>query len=86
MLGKGKKEILSVLFEYTETKDFENFLKDYCKRKAFVYNDVFHEGGRAGFILSMSMHFASKNKKTSKFLEKWIEEMAAADHRKREEN
>lgn len=85
-MGKGEKEFLSVLFEYTETKDFEYFLKDYCRRKGFIYNDVFHEGGRAGFILSMSMHFASKNKKTSNFLEKWIEEMAAADPRKRESN
>ena len=85
-MGKGKKEFLSVLFEYTETKDFEKFLRDYCRRKAFIYNDVFHEGGRAGFILSMSMHFVSKKKKTSKFLEKWIEEMARADHRKRKSN
>jgi hypothetical protein len=38
---------------------------DYCKKKRIDINDIFHEGCRAGFFLAMSMHFSSKNKKTS---------------------
>lgn len=41
---------------------------------------------RAGFYLAMSMHFSSKNKKTSTFLKKWVKAMASADDRKLKSN
>jgi hypothetical protein len=82
----GKKEFLSNLFEYAESEVFKTWMRDYCKERGMLYNDAFAEGGQAGFILAMSMHFYSKNKKTNVFLKKWIKEMAAADHRKRESN
>ena len=80
---KKRQEFLSDLFEYTETKVFEEMMTEYCMEKGIDINDVFREGCRAGFFLAMGMHFSSKNKKTSAFLKKWIKEMASADDRKR---
>ncbi|MFT5700417.1 MAG: hypothetical protein ACI8ZB_003291 [Desulforhopalus sp.] len=80
------KKFISDLFEYTETDVFENMLTDYCKAKWIDYNDVFHEGGRAGFIIAMSMHFSSKNKKTSTFLNEWVKEMASVYDQRLESN
>lgn len=60
-MGKKKRqEFLSDLFEYTETKEFEEMMIDYCRKKGIDINDIFHEGCRAGFFLAMSMHFSSK--------------------------
>ena len=80
------KQFISDLFEYTETEVFENLLTDYCREKGIDYNDVFLEGGKAGFILAMSMHFASKNKKTSTFLKKWAKVMASVYDQRLESN
>ena len=86
-MGKKKRqEFLSDLFEYTETKEFQKMMIDYCREKGIDINDVFHEGCRAGFYLAMSMHFSSKNKKTSSFLKKWVKAMASADDRKLKSN
>ncbi len=80
------KEFISDLYEYTETDVFENMLRVYCDEKGIDYNDVFHEGGRAGFIIAMSMHFSSKNKKTNAFLNEWVKEMASVYNRKLKSN
>lgn len=86
-MGKKKRqEFLSSLFEYTETKEFEEMMIDYSRKKGIDINDIFHEGCRAGFFLAMSMHFSSKNKKTSVFLNKWVKEMASANDRKLKSN
>ncbi len=86
-MGKIKrKEFLSDLFEYTETKEFHKMMVDYCREKGIDPSDVFHEGCRAGFYLAMSMHFSSKNEKTEAFLKKWVKAMALADDRKLKSN
>lgn len=86
-MGKKKRqEFLSNLFVYTETKEFEGMMTDYCREKGIDISDAFHEGCRAGFFLAMSMHFSSKNKKTSAFLKKWVKEMALVDDRKLKSN
>lgn len=66
-MNSKPKKFISDLFEYTETEVFENLLTNYCREKGIDYSDVFHERGRAGFIIAMSMHFSSKNKKTVLF-------------------
>lgn len=86
-MGKQKRqEFLSDLFVYTETKEFKDMMKGYCREKGIDISDAFHEGCRAGFFLAMSMHFSSNNKKTSTFLKNWVKEMALADDRKLKSN
>ena len=85
-MKKKIKNFLANLFEYTESKPFEKRMLDYCKLKGIGYNDDFKEGCRAGMFLSMCMHFESKNKKTDKFLEEWVKEMASVDNRKPKSN
>jgi hypothetical protein len=86
-MGKKKRqEFLSDLFVYTETKEFEYMMIEYCREKRRDINNDFHEGCRAGFFLAMSMHFSSKNKKTSTFLKKWVKAMASADDRQLKSN
>lgn len=85
-MKKKTKEFLENLSKYTDSKTFEDTMLRYCEEKGITFTKEFHEGCRAGMMLSMAMHFSSKNKKTSEFLEKWIKEMAAVNNPKLKSN
>ncbi len=85
-MKKKIKMFLADLFEYTESEPFEKRMLDYCKLKGIGCNDDFREGCRAGMFLSMCMHFESKNKKTSQFLEEWVKKIPSIDNRKLKSN